>query len=646
MKLATALRQWGSAPRWRDRLPVALPLALYLILTLAGITNSNIGVAPLRQDPAKPYGIQIGSAQAVRSDEFMTESTITLGQIAVGAGDPVNPLSVSPNFFSQLPSGPVSAVVFFDGSLMRLGPWLPDSMLFAAKWWLPTLLLGIGMPIWFRQVTGRLRWGYLAAILTVVAPASVWWSGRPVNTLGFMFAACALGIYAADRLARDDRTRFVLAIVAAGVLLARFPTYYQPMAIVLGFPVVFATAGYLLVRPQPRRLKLLALGALASSGLVLTGLLMLEDLHAITTGLATVFPGQRRSTGTVNMVGRVFGGTELGSLRSTAQQLIATNATEVSTSFTVLLLVLAVLVPASRWRGGAPAAAAFLPMFVSGLFWLTWCTVSYGSLGLRLPLVNLVPSFRAANSVGFVAVIAFCLYMSQWRRPPSMAAPVAAGMLTAYVSAWAGSSLQLEVMPLLTTKTIWLSALLSGLVVFALVAWPRRLAPMAVAGLTAALMTYNAAPILVGLADLRDSPTARFFLTTGQSSRAQGALWASNSMYVDALMLATGTPALSARQQIGPNRAEWERLDPGGAHEQVWNRGGTYITFDWAATPGIQWSNPTPDVIVMRASPCTVASRIPELRYVVSDRPLTDPCLTEQRTIMWSGMQQRVYDVR
>ena len=76
-------------------------MGVYLLLTLAGATNSSIGVQQLRQNPAHPVGQEIGHPQAVRSDEYMTESPITLGQIAIGRGDAVNPLSVSPDFFSS-----------------------------------------------------------------------------------------------------------------------------------------------------------------------------------------------------------------------------------------------------------------------------------------------------------------------------------------------------------------------------------------------------------------------------------------------------------------------------------------------------------------------------------------------------------------
>jgi hypothetical protein len=161
---------------------MAVPVLLYLLLVLGGITNSNIGA--LRADPEHPAGIELGQPQKLRGDEFMTQSPLFLGWITTGGQGIDNPLNVAPNVLQQLPSGPVSSVTFFDGSIARLGPWLPDAMLFAGRWWLPTLLLFLGLPAWFRFVTGSRRWGYLAAVLIFFAPASAWWSNWPRTRWG------------------------------------------------------------------------------------------------------------------------------------------------------------------------------------------------------------------------------------------------------------------------------------------------------------------------------------------------------------------------------------------------------------------------------------------------------------------------------
>lgn len=621
-----------------------VPLVVYLILVLLGMTTSNIGVSALREDPSDPLGVQLGQSQEIRSDEWGTESPIWLGQLARDGAEDTSPLSVSNDFFAQIPSGPVSAIVFFDGSALALGQWLPDEMLFAAKWCLPSLLLAIGLPVLFRQITGRLRWGYLATALILFAPATAWWSARPVNTLGFVAAGCALAIFGTRRLVQRRWMTAIAAFLAGGILLARTPTYYQPLAIVLAIPVVVATALFLLRDVGTWRQKLLGLGAIAVSGAVWTGLLFWENGDTVTAGLSTVYPGDRASTGGAVSVGMLFGATNLGWLEGLGTALTL-NESEISSAFTVLLVVTLILLVASRWRGTRPHAAVTLTFVAFGLFWLSWAMVDWGSIGSAIPLVNRVPSTRAMLGVGYLAILAFCFFMAQWRPPRRITVPLVAGGAAALLSAYAGSSLQQGEMPGLATWMIWVSALVTGVVVFGLVRWPGRWWSMGVAAVAAASLTITATPVLFGLGDLRASQTASEFMTWGAQSREDGTVWASTSQNVDSLMMATGTPSLSARQQIGPDIAAWEALDPDGEYEEMWNRGGLHITFAWTESDEVTLTQPVADTIVISASPCTIAERIPSFRYAVSSEALDQSCLSEYSSFAWNGVDYTVYAV-
>lgn len=638
---STFLRAVG----WTGRRAVfVVPVVVYLVLVLLGVTTSNIGISSLREDPSAPLGLQLGGSQGIRSDEWGTESPIWLGQLARGGAEDPTPLSVSNDFFAQLPAGAASSVVFFDGSMLALGNVLPQEMLFAAKWWLPTLLLFLGLPIWFRQVGGRARWGYLAAVLIVVAPGSAWWSGRPVNTLGFVAAGCALAICGAFALERRQWGRGILAVVLAGVLLARLPTYYQPLAIVVGIPLIVATAAVLFVRAAPWRERLWTLGAVGLSGLVWTGLIFWENRTAVLAGLDTVYPGDRQSTGGATSPGMVFGATNLGKLESLGRD-APLNQSEAATAFTVLLVIVVLLFATQRWRGSRALATALVPIAAIGLFWLSWGTISWGTLGAHIPLVNRVPDTRAMLGVGYIAIIAFCLFMSQWRPARRGAVAIVAAAVAAALSGYGGSSLQSTTMPGLSSWYIWACALGTGVVVYALVAFARRRWPLVLAGVAALSLTVTAQPILFGLGDLRASTTAQKFLAWGAESMADGTVWASPSQDVDSLMMATGTPALSARQQIGPDVEQWRKLDPDSSHEDMWNRGGLHITFQWTDGDDVTFAQPVADTIIVQASPCIVAQRISSFAHAVSATPLTASCLTQSDRFLWGGVDYYVYDV-
>lgn len=629
----------GRARAW---LPVLAACLAFAALCLGGVTTSSLGA--LRQG-ADSAGIhQLGQPEQIRADEYMTETPIALGWIAAGGHDIDNPLSVEPNYFAQLPSGPVSMLVFFDGTIAQLGPWLPDAMLFAARWWLPTLLLFLGLPAWFKQITGSRRWGYVAAVLVYFAPANAWWSGRPVNTLGFMFASAALMLHAQDRFARRQWRIAALEVALAAVLMARLPSYYQPFAIVLGFPVLLGTLAFLLRRPGPWRPKWITIGATGGLAAALTGATMLENAAAIRSGLGTVYPGDRRSTGASWFFGKVFGAPALGTLEHVQDTLVATNASETSSAFLVLFLVAGVLWVAGPWRDTSASLLNWLVWMGLSAAWVAWCTVDFGTIGTHLPIVNLVPSFRAANVVGFLGTVAFCLFMAQWRTR-SLKPALLAALLAAGVTLYAGSSLRANGLPELRVSVVLSSGLLTGLVVFGVVRWPtRRLSLIALSG-AAALTTALVNPVVVGLGQLRGGTTAEAMVSAGRDSREADELWASDTAAFDSLMFATATPALSSRQQIGPDDEEWLELDPTGAHREIWNRGGSYIRFEWTTSRTIAWSNPVTDQIVMAASPCTVAALQPRLRHVVSTQERTDPCLTLDQTLEWMGQTQFVYQV-
>lgn len=631
--------------RARRGLPLTGPLLVYLILILFGVTTSNIGIDSLRQDPDAPLGVQLGHTQGIRSDEYGTGSPLWLGEIARGGAEQITPLSAPAGLLVQLPDGIVSSIVFFEGTALALGSALPTEMLFAMKWWLPTLLLFLGLPIWFRQVTGRLRWGYFAAFLIAVAPGNVWWSGLAVNTIGFVAAACALTIFSSSSLAHGRYVRAGLGFVVAGVLFARTPTYYQPFAIMLSVPFVVATALFILRQDYRLRARIISIAAIVVAGVAWTGSLLWESRDVLAAGLTTVYPGTRLSAGSPVAPGFALGATNLFGIYDPASVAL-TNQSELSTSFTLLIAVTVLLcVLGGSWWTDRPFRAVFLTMAVATLFWLAWISIDWGTWSSAIPLVNRVPPARAALGVGFLATIAFSLLMSRYRprNGARWVAASAAAVLAGGLSVTGGILLQTGgFLPDLGAVPVAVAATVCGAAVFAVVGWPGRVWSMAFASLSALSLTLVVSPVIFGVGDLRDSTTAKAFLDWADRSRSDGTVWASDSTSVDSLMMATGVPALSGRQLVGPVVSEWEKLDPGRANENIWNRGGAHVVFEWA-DDGLRFEQPFPDVIKIVASPCEVHERLPELTYVVSSRALDASCLSEVDILQWSGEPQHVY---
>lgn len=626
----------GLADRLRGRVSwwVVGPVLVYLVLVLGGVSQSSIGIPLLRQDPTAPTGHQVGGSVGIRSDEFLTSTPLLLGAAVSGSPDDHNPLTAPQGFTTQMPAGPVSAVVLFDGSAMLLGPYLPDAMLFAAHWWLPFLLLALGAPAYFRLVAGN-RWlGLFAAAVIVAAPVSAWWSWSPLGILGFTFAGSSALLLCAERLAER---RIAVAAgwgLLAAVLLARTPLHYQPWMLVLALPILLGAVLPLLRRGAAHRAGLVAALGVGGISLAMAALVFLENRASIAATLGTVYPGRRVASGGHVPLEELLGGTALGNLKN--MELVGTNASELSSGYTVAAAVaLVLLVAGVQFRDRRHRWATMTVLAFSG-FWLAWTLVDFGPVAERVPILSAVPPGRAADVLGYLAVVLLCLTLAGARRTawrPVVTASVAVGAL-AGLGAWL---LRADHLPSLSMVAVVGSSLVAALLAGALTAWPGRWQPYAATVVAGALLVWNVNPVVLGLLDLRQSALAQEMLSAGEQARADGEVWVSDDPRVDALLMATAVPALSGRQLAGPDEDEWRRLDPGAAYSDVWNRGGSFVTFSWTDDPGLTFTNPLMDAILVSGSPCAVAERVPELTVVISGAPLVGDCLGEERTFEWGG---------
>ena len=637
-----------GAPR-RTRLAsvpwhVVGPIVLYVLVCLAGVTQSSIGAAELRVDPADPSGVMLGEARSSRSDEFLTASPLALGVTATGRTEDLNPLTASQASLNGLPTGPATSMVFLDGSVLRLGPWLPDGILFSARYWLGTLLLLLAAPAWFRTLTGS-RWiGWFAAALILFSPANAWWSSSHGNLLGFTLA----GAVALQRAARGvEAGRWWKAgawAVFGAWLLVRTPLFYPPWAVVIVPVVLVSTVAALLAASPDRRRTLGAVAGVGVLTLLFLAAVFLENRDAIAAARGTVYPGARVLSGSANSLQALFGATHLGILAD-GVEVLGSNSSEISSGFTVALLLAVLLlargvswqVPGQRW--------AVVSMLVLTGFWVLWSTVDFGTVGSSIPLLNQVPSARSTQVLGHLGVLLLCLVLPAAPRRGAASWSLLAAGTTAALTAYAGSLLRLQSIPALGVGAIWLAALGVAVTVFALTYRPRRAAGYVLGTVLALSLVWQVNPVLFGLGDLRGTAVAEDMEEAGEAAREDGAVWASDHYSVDALMMATGVPAFSGRQMSGPDPDVWGRLDPGREHEDVWNRGGAYIWFSWSGRGELEWTNPTPDVIHVAGSPCVVAERLPRLTTVVAKRELDLDCLRPERSFDWGGEPRWVYSV-
>lgn len=628
--------------RVSDRPIYTLVLVAYAAAVMSGFTLSSLGIVTLRQDPAHPLGLEFGTPRSIRSDEFNVVTPIALSILASGDLPTLSSLGAPANIFNRYPDGFFQSVVFFDSTILRLGGLVPHEMLFAARWWLPVLLVLLFLPKWVHQVGGTKRLGWLAAGLTVVAPATAWWSMAPLQCVAYVVAGTSLMISAHRSL---QRHRFVIAglqMLAAGILIASLPAFYIPWAFVLGTPFLVSSVLIVLAGKEGRSLKLIAVGGTTAVAMIFAAGIFWEGAEGLKSMLGTVYPGSRRSGPEAQPLGQVFGAPMLTPLQWSDP--IGTNASELSSAFAVTFVWAAVVFASHRIARDFRGKVVLAVFAFWGMLWLAWCLVSLGPAGTTIPVLNYVPASRASQVVGYLGVIVLVLTLAGIRKV-SMRAGILAAITCSMVTAYSGSMLKGAELPALSTGGILIASGAVGLVVLAVSMYGNRTWALLFALVLAAIPASRVNPAEFGLGDLRASETAEYLFEQGATARENGNRWASNVPTMDVVMLANGVPLLSGLQRSGPNVKEWERLDPDHRFEDAWNRGGGYIPFEW--TPGEPVSITTNgfDVTFVRIDPCDLAALMPEVSHIVSSRLLSASCLQIQKTAQWNGAETHIYQV-
>ncbi|MCQ1955060.1 hypothetical protein NNX39_00890 [Arthrobacter sp. zg-Y826] len=619
-------------------------VAAYAVMVLLGATTSSIGMGHLRQDPENPLGTQLGLSSGIRSDEYNAYSPIALSVMATGGAPTLSAMGARADLVHRFTSGGFfESFVFFDSGLLKLAGFLPDANVFAAHWWLPVLLLLLMMPKWFEQVGGTRRMGWLAAGLIALSPCVAWWSMMPVALIAYTLTGSSLMITAYHRFNRGQRLVAALAGLAGGILIAGMPSFYTPWSLVLGLPVLVASTLWILTRAGSLWTRIRPVLLTGVTAVVFGIGILVENSEGLNALFSTVYPGSRRSSAEAQPFALLFGAPALSPLQNGSVPVQA-NASELSTSFAVAFIWIAVLLAGSRLVPSVRRGIAAWTVLAFGLVWLGWCLVDLGSLGEKIPLLNLVPSVRSAQVVGVLGVIAVCLLLSmvdgrRWKTA------VVAALISGAVTAYAASQMQAQYLPDMRFLVIPVAGAAVAVVVLCVTRYPHRSWPVALAVVLAALPVYRANPLVFGLGDLRESETAKVLYEAGTEARDNGTFWASNLGSFDTVSLANGVPTLSGLQRSGPDMEMWQRLDPDNEFEEAWNRGGGYVPFKWA--PGAETNITTNgfDVTFVEVDPCVLADAMPELGHIASTTELQVDCLQAERTLQWSGSPVYTYRV-
>lgn len=639
----------APAPFWSTGLKhwVGLVLVAYLVLTFWGVTTSSLASTSLQDDGALPArGLILNSPDAIRSDEYLRGTPAAIGVLLSGGTDFQTPLASRASLADPESPGLVTDLLFIDGRLeMLVGKHLPEQA-FAFAWWLPAVLVAVFCPVWLALLGVDVSISVPSTLLILAAPSTVWWSLVPLASMGFAFTAAALGLLAVRALTwRQPVWLALLWGFLAAVSLARLAFAYQPWAIPLGAAILIPTAAVIAMSTPRRLVAGLTLVAITLTGLVIFGAVLAENRSGAEVVSSTVYPGSRRLTGRLVSLSALLAAPHLWRLQ-TGAGLVGTNQSEVSSAYLVLAVAAFCLLfalpnsPSSRTRRAATATLVTLGVL------LTWSLIDWPerSADFLYPM-NLVSAERLAQVSGLAGTAAFALALQCWKggmpnsRRRWMVTAWTAGVV-GLLTGVGGSSFRQLHMPDYRSVWIFLVAALTALAVGWAIAGANRAWAMVPLLIFAASVTGSVMPVQVGFSDLRDGSAAA---AVNQEAAAAGGRWATDDIFVDALLMANAVPSLSGQQTAGPNYAAWQSFAP--RQQAIWNRGASYVVFQWQEnirrpTLGL----PSPDMINVTIDPCSDVLDRFDVRTIVSSRSLDESsCLSLKSKIEFGGRPHYIY---
>lgn len=635
---------------------LVLVVAAYLICIATGSTSSSIGV--LSETGQVDSGVKLGTPRPIRSDEFLRASPERIGTLTTATpislktpldftgSDEFQQSTTSFSYLVTKWSAP-DYVIFAETVAL-----LPPAQAFAAYWWLYTAVLLLTLPLLLVLLRVPVPLALVGTLLTTISAPVAWWSEWPSVPLAIASAgslAVVVGIRCVTR--PGPRSRKWLALGAmllffGGSEASRLPVIYQPwsLPVTVLFVAVIGTA--VLASRGHMRPKIAALAFAALVGITLAANTLLQQRKLFEIMASTVYPGARRSTGFDGSF--PWSGPIVWKLQQLPNGAVAVgNQSELAIGLLALGLMafVLVLVAPKPLRSHTPYGPALAGVIVFVVF-LSWSLAEWPFELLKFNPLVFVPGTRMIQILGPLAAIVFTLALAVSRSTPvssrSRRIYIASGGLIGVVTIASCNQFRISALPSMLPRDVWVSAAI-GVIVIVVACTAKNVVTALLPLLVFAIaLVYAANPLMVGTGALTNSPIAKAITTASASSNGR---WASDGIFSDALILAAGAPQLSGQLGPGPNEDAWRVLDPSASMKNEWNRGSSYVTFNWTSSEKAVISNPTPDVVQVAISPCSPSVRNLGLEWILTAQTISAPCVHMVASGNWQGAELHIYKI-
>ena len=619
-------------------------LGMFVVISLFGITSSSLKFIQASEVSSSQISTGThGEPRSIRADEYLRSTPWDLGLLKSGNANFTSPL-VDPNtsLIYPDPDSVVNTLNAVDTIWPRAIPGIGIDQEFAFVWWTPVLLALIFLPLFLREIGVGAVVAIAATTLIVSSPVNAWWSLWISPIIGFSSLAAYLYLIIMKKSGLN-LISLIPAIFLSAFCVFKLLTSYQPWVIVIA-PMILVPAVVFAISTYGAKESLQRLGGILFTFGVLTGAFIISNSSALLTIQNTLYPGQRRSIGEPVSAFLTWGAPHLQVL-NISKEIVGSNASELSSSFSVLVIAGFIIVlnrrRVEKFSTIEVSAAAIV------LIWLGWISLKMPNLVDSIPVLSLVTPNRAASVFGIIAVLFFA-YVSIPKpdlNPASnsripLAIAVLGGLLAALLTFVGGRELS-QLVPRLGEIRIAVATILIFVVVFCLLVERLRVSGLVLLSVFSVLVAASVNPLQKSTIGVTDGVVIE---KLGELY-VPGSTWASDSGSVEALFMANAMNSISGQQLIGPNPDSWKVLDPTGLSDNAWNRGVSYISFTWSDLLEPVITAPSADVIQVSISPCALAEEFNSLDHVVSTNSLEYSCLSKKYEFNQNGVLMSVYEI-
>jgi hypothetical protein len=619
-------------------------LGIFVVISLFGITSSSLKFIQASEVSSSQISTGThGEPRNIRADEYLRSTPWDLGLLKSGNANFTSPLA-DPNtsLIYPDPDSVVNTLNAVDTIWPRAIPGIGIDQEFAFVWWTPVLLALIFLPLFLREIGVGAVVAIAATTLIVTSPVNAWWSLWISPIIGFSSLAAYLYLIIMKQSGLRP-TSLIPAIFLSAFCVFKLLTSYQPWVIVIA-PMILVPAVVFAISTYGAKKSLLRLVAIFVTFGVLAGAFIISNSSALLTIQNTLYPGQRRSAGERVSAFLTWGAPHLQVL-NISKEIVGSNASELSSSFSVL--VIAGLIIVLNRRRVTKFSAIEVSAVAIVLIWLGWISLQMPNLVDSIPILSLVTPNRAASVLGIIAILFFAyasipkpdLNPASNSRIP-LAIAVLGGLLAALLTFVGGRELS-QLVPRLGEIRIAVATILIFVVIFCLLVERLRVSGLVLLSVFSVLVAASVNPLQKSTIGVTDGVVIEKL----RELYVPGSTWASDSGSVEALFMANAMNSISGQQLIGPNPDGWKVLDPTGLSNNAWNRGVSYISFTWSDLLEPVITAPSADVIQVSISPCALAEEFNSLDHVVSTNSLEYSCLSKQYEFNQNGVLMSVYGI-